>query len=92
MVWYGWLRVWDDQDVPVVAGSATDLLVLINHEVALSLEDQPEFLPEQHNISLDAGVYPIEIRYAHRMDTYSGMRFRLATTPDRAQLCYPEYP
>lgn len=86
--WLAWLRAWDDTFMEFTLGSADDAWILVNGEVVFADPGVKEFDPQTHGISLEAGQYPIEIRFAHRA-AESGFRFRVLSGD--VSLCYAEY-
>lgn len=87
--WTAWLRAWSDGEVSLTLGAASDAWVLLDGEVIASITGSPEFAPQTVTVTLDAGQYPLEIRYAHRVAATSGFRFR-AVEGDTS-ICYPEF-
>jgi hypothetical protein len=89
--WYGWLRVREEGAVPFLAGAINDLGIWLGEEQVIGIEESDIFEPQTYTLSLDAGVYPIEVRFAQRIGEDSGLRVRLLLDSDQAQLCYPDY-
>ena len=87
--WNAWIRVWDDGNVDFIVGASDDLWVTINGETVVSLPGVKEFETTTATVRLDAGQYPIELRFAHRSGD-SAIRFRPANT-DRVTICYPDF-
>ncbi|MCB9673864.1 MAG: hypothetical protein H6737_02045 [Alphaproteobacteria bacterium] len=91
--WLAWIRAWDDVNMEFSLGAANDVWILIDNEVVFSQQGTRDFDPQLHNLYLDGGQYPIEIRYAHRMGS-NGFRFRVTSEqgpPNGVSLCYAEY-
>lgn len=86
--WVGWIRGWDDSTLTMVLGATDDAQVLIDGEVVAEVNGSATLIPNYYTHYLDGGVYPFEVRYAHRTGT-SGMRFRL--TQGDASICVPSY-
>lgn len=86
--WMAWLRAWDDTAMEFTLGSADDAWIVINGDVVFADPGIKDFEPQTYRIDLEAGQYPIEIRYAHRSGD-SGFRFRVLTGD--VSLCYAEY-
>ena len=87
--WTAWIRVWSDGPVTFVAGASDDLWVDINNKTVISLPGIKDFAPDTYATTLQAGQYPIELRFAQRSDS-SAIRFRLIST-DSATICYPDF-
>ena len=91
--WNAWLRAWDDVNMEFSVGAADDVWILLNDEVVYTDQGIKDFDPQTQSINIDAGQYPIEIRYAHR-GGQSGFRFRVISDlgpPNGVSLCYAEY-
>ena len=86
--WLAWLRAWDDTTLEFSLGSADDVWIILNDEVVLADPGVKDFEPRTVTLDLDAGQFPIEIRYAHRAGE-SGFRFRVLSGD--VSLCYAEY-
>ncbi len=87
--WTAWLRAWSDGEIALSLGAASDAWVLLDGEVVAAITASADFAPETVPIELDAGQYPLEIRYAQRIAGSSGFRFR-ALEGD-ISICYPEF-
>ncbi|MFT6146406.1 MAG: hypothetical protein ACJAZO_003710 [Myxococcota bacterium] len=87
--WTAWLRVRSNTSVDLLLGAADDAWVWIGDERVATQTDAEVLTPQVYTISLRPGVYPIEIRYAHRLATSAGLRFRVVG--GEAELCYPEF-
>jgi len=86
--WRGWIRAWSGTDLGVAFASAGDAWVRIDDEIVIDRAGLVDFDPEEIDVPLDAGQYPIEILYAHRQQG-SGFRFRV--TGGDVTICYPEW-
>ncbi len=86
--WNAWLRAWDDTTLEFSLGSADDVWILLDDEIVFAQPGIKDFEPQTYTLDLDAGQYPIEIRYAHRSGQ-SGFRFRVLDGD--VSLCYAEY-
>lgn len=86
--WHGWLRAWDDTQVQLVLGAASDAEVLVDGVRIAGVIDQPAVTPLFYVTELDGGIYPFEIRFAQRGPT-SGLRFRV--TEGDVSICIPSY-
>lgn len=86
--WLAWLRAWDDTTMQFTLGSADDVWILLDDEIIFSAPGVKDFEPETYSVDLEAGQYPIEIRFAHRAGE-SGFRFRPISGD--VSLCYAEY-
>ncbi len=85
--WVAWMRVWEDGEVRLTAGSSDDLWVSLSDGIVLALPGVQDFEPETYTIELAAGQYPMEVRYAHRSGA-SGLRLRVL---DGVSICYPDF-
>jgi len=88
--WTAWLRIRGNTEVSLLLGAADDAWVWVGDELVASQTDEDELLPEVFATSLRPGVYPVQVRYAHRLATSAGVRFRVVG--GEAVLCYPEFP
>ncbi len=88
-VWYGWIRVEEGGGYPVIAGSATDLQVVVGETVVVEQIGATELDTRTYDVDLQSGVAPVVVRFAHRIGEEDGMRFRFGT--DQVQLCYPAW-
>jgi len=90
--WNAWIRAWDDTTLEFSLGSADDVWILINDELVFSDTGIKNFDPQTYTIDLEAGQYPMEIRFAHRSGE-SGFRFRVLSPrgQDGTSICYAEY-
>lgn len=86
--WSAWLRAWDDTTMTFTLGSADDVWIILDNDVIFADSGIKDFEPTTYSLDLDAGQYPIEIRFAHRSGE-SGFRFRKLTGD--VSLCYAEY-
>ena len=76
--------------VDVLAGGADDLLVRVDDVDLVDRTDAAELDVATYGANLSPGVYPIDIRYAHRHADVSALRLRLLD--DDVALCPPNYP
>jgi len=88
--WTAWLRIRSATDVSILLGAADDAWVWVGDELVASQTDSDVLEPEVFETRLRPGVYPVEIRYAHRLATSAGVRFRVVG--GESVLCYPEFP
>ena len=87
--WTAGLRVWRDGPVSFVVGAADDVWVLLDGEVVLARPGIPvRFVDEVVELDLSEGEHVLEVRFAHRGGQDSGLRFRVASAPDVAEVCY----
>jgi len=86
--WNAWLRAYDDSNVEMVLAASSDAWILLNDEVIASVEGSEEFEAITINRQIDSGVYPIEIRFTHRMGA-AGFRFRVANGD--VLICFPDF-
>ncbi len=86
--WTAWLRALEGTTVEVLLGSSSDAWVLLGGEVRISAPGPHAFEPVIHTIQLDGGVYPLDVRAAHRAGD-SAMRFRVVS--GEVLLCYPDF-
>ena len=84
-----WLRVWSGGTLQFMVAAEDDIRIEIDGEVRYELSDAP-YRPEMVNIDMPAGQFPVEIRYAHRLGSTDGFRFRLASGD--AKICWPYFP
>lgn len=87
--WTAWLRVRSNTRVDVLLGAADDAWVWIGDELVASQTDEDVLNIEVSAVDLRPGVYPVQVRYAHRLATSAGLRFRIVG--GEAVLCYPEF-
>jgi hypothetical protein len=87
--WVGWLRVRSGGGVSWLAGGADDLLVRVDDTDVVALTDATELDVATYDAPLSPGVYPIDLRYAHRRADVSALRLRLLDND--AALCPPAY-
>lgn len=87
--WVGWLRVTRRTDVPVVLGATSDAWVLAKDELLADVRDADALDVHTHTPRLQPGVYPLDVRYAHRLGDAAGLRMRIAS--EHAVVCAPEY-
>lgn len=88
--WVGWLRVTRrDALHEFVVGGASDVAVILDGELLIERTDLTEFetTVEQHDLT--PGVRRLDIRYAHRLGSTNGFRFR--TVSEELLICYPEF-
>ncbi|MCB9670814.1 MAG: hypothetical protein H6736_04440 [Alphaproteobacteria bacterium] len=86
--WTSWIRAWSDTTMTFTLGSADDVWIYVGDDLVFSHYGVRRFEPETYSVSLDAGQYPFEVRYAHRSGE-SGMRFRVLNGD--VSLCYARY-
>lgn len=83
-----WIRGYSDTSIELVLGAEDDAWVLVNDTVVVSRPGVHAFEPETLSAPVQAGQFPIEVRYAHRAGTNSGLRFRVVSGD--VALCYPD--
>ncbi len=88
--WNAWLRATDDSDVQMVLAGSSDAWVMLGEskEVIASIEGVDEFTVLDVTHRIDSGVYPIQIRYSHRMGS-AGFRFRVVQGD--VIICFPDF-
>lgn len=84
-----WIRGWNDSSVEVLLGSQDDAWILLNDEVVVARPGIRDFEPETISFPVQAGQFPIELRYAHRAGSSSGLRFRVLGGD--VSLCHPDF-
>lgn len=87
--WSAWIRAFDDTNVTVVLGSSDDSWVFIDGEPVVERPGIQPFVRETTTFELDAGVYPIDVYYAHRASEESGMAFRVVDGD--VLVCYADF-
>lgn len=87
--WTAWLRARDSGGMRIALGATTDGWVLLDDKVVASVEASLDYLPETLDISLRSGVYPLDIRMAHRAGGNAGFRFRVVSGD--VNICYPDF-
>ncbi|MEL6342025.1 MAG: PA14 domain-containing protein [Myxococcota bacterium] len=88
--WIAWIRVLQDGNVPFLVGTSNDFWFFVNAAPVITrMGADQAYLPETVDVNLQAGQYPIEVRYAHRAGD-SALRFR-PLDPERAIICYPDF-
>lgn len=86
--WTAWLRALDGTTVEVLLGASSDAWVLLGEEVWISAPGPQAFAPEVYALPLGGGVYPLDVRAAHRAGD-SAVRFRVVSGD--VQICYPDF-
>jgi hypothetical protein len=84
-----WVRGYSDTRMEVLLGSEDDAWLLVNGEVVVARPGLREFEPEVVEVPIEAGQFPVELRYAHRAGPSSALRFRVLSGD--VQLCYPDF-
>ena len=87
--WTAWLRAWNDETIAFTLAAASDAWILIDDEVVGSITGSPDFEPVTIELDIDAGQYPLELRFAQRVTAESGFRFRVIQ--GETTVCYPEF-
>ena len=87
--WHAWLRAWSDTNLTLSIGSSDDIWVSLGDEIIASEPGIHDLVRQPYTVSLDAGVYPIEVRYAHRGSETSGLSLRVLEGD--VSVCYPEF-
>lgn len=90
--WTAWIRMDDGGPLSFVIGSSDDMWVDVDDETIVDRAGVRDFEPETvtSEVSLNSGVHPIRVRFAHRSGADNGFRFRVLG--DTVTLCYPEFP
>jgi hypothetical protein len=86
-----WMRVWDPGEHDLVLGAGGDAWVLLDGELAAEAHHLDGFDSEVLTLDLDAGVYPLEVRFTHRTADADGFRFRTVSPVEAVSVCYPEF-
>lgn len=84
-----WVRGYTDTTMQVLLASDDDAWLLVNNEVVVARPGLREFEAETIDVPVQAGQFPIELRYAQRAGTTSGLRFRVLSGD--VALCYPDF-
>jgi len=87
--WTAWLRARDSDGMQIALGATTDGLVLLDDQVIASVEGSLDYAPQTLDISLRSGVYPLDVRMAHRAGGNAGFRFRVVSGD--VNICYPDF-
>lgn len=87
--WNAWLRVYDRGTLEILLASAGDAWVVLDNEVIAARSSAGEMSAETLSVEMNAGQFPLEIRYASRSALDSGFRFRVVT--GEVDLCMPDY-
>lgn len=87
--WTAWLRAWESGDVEVALGASTDGWVMLDDAVVAEVGSRLDYQPETVTFSLRAGVYPLDVRMAHRGGGNAAFRFRVVSGD--VSVCYPEF-
>jgi hypothetical protein len=87
--WTAWLRAWSGTTLSFTFGSADDAWVILNGTPIGALPGIHDFEPETVEVNVNAGQYPIDLRYAHRGSEVSGFRFRVVEGD--VSICYPDF-
>jgi hypothetical protein len=88
--WAAWVRVWTPGAYAVVLGAGGDAWVELDGVVVAEAHHLDDFEAEAPIIDLEAGVYPLRVRFAHRTEAADGFQFRVAATDDDVSVCAPE--
>ncbi len=86
--WIAWIRARSDTTVRFVLGNADDAFLWIGEDLAVADAGIQPFEPTLYTFDVEAGQYPLEIRFAHRSGE-SGFRFRVLEGD--VSLCYPDF-
>jgi len=87
--WVGWMRVKKKVDHDFIMGASTDAVFLLNDEPLIEIKNASDFDTAIYTYEINTGVYPVDIRYAHRFGNSNGFRFRALS--EHLTLCYPDY-
>lgn len=87
--WTAWLRATDSNGAEIALGASTDGWVLLDETVVASVEASPIYAPQTVALSIRSGVYPLDVRMAHRGGGDSGFRFRVVS--GNVAICYPDF-
>lgn len=89
--WTGWMRVWSSGTHSFLLGAGGDAWMLLDGAVVAELHELQGYAGGLVELNLESGVYPVELRYAHRSEAADGMRFRVVSSSEEVRLCYPEF-
>lgn len=84
-----WIRGWSDTTMEILLGSQDDAWLIVNEEVVVARPGIQPFVPETAEVQVQAGQFPIELRYAQRAGSDSGLRFRVLSGD--VSICYPVF-
>ncbi|MEZ4238568.1 MAG: hypothetical protein R3F59_20920 [Myxococcota bacterium] len=87
--WHAWVRAWSGTTMSFALGSADDAWVYLDD---VPVAEQPgihAFERQSYSVSLDAGVYPIEVWFAHRGSVSAAFSFRVLSGD--VSVCYPDF-
>lgn len=87
--WTAWLRALDSNGAEIALGASSDGWVLLDETVVASVEASPEYVPQTVPISIRSGVYPLDVRMAHRGGHGAAFRFRVVS--GNVAVCYPDF-
>jgi hypothetical protein len=86
--WTAWVRATSAGDHDLVLGGTSDVFVLIDGELVASVQGSETFEPVVVPVTLSAGQFPLEVRFAHRKGE-SALRVRFAS--EDVAVCFAEY-
>lgn len=87
--WTAWLRATDSNGAQIALGASTDGFVLLDDTVVASVQASPTYAPETMSLSIRSGVYPLDVRMAHRAGREAAFRFRVVS--GNVAICYPDF-
>lgn len=87
--WTAWMRALDGNGAVLALGATTDGWVMLDDEVVARVDSARSYAPENVSISMKAGVYPLDIRMAHRGGGEAAFRFRVVS--GNVAVCYPDF-
>lgn len=87
--WHAWLRAWSGTTMELLLGSADDAWVYVDGDPIAENPGIHDLERQTYSVSLGAGVYPIEVWFAHRGSASSGMSLRIVSGD--VSVCYPEF-
>jgi hypothetical protein len=87
--WHAWVRAWSGTTMSFSLGSADDAWVFLGETPIAEAPGIHEFVREPYSVSLDAGVYPIEVWFAHRGSPSAAFSFRVLSGD--VSICYPDF-
>lgn len=87
--WHAWLRAWSNTSVDIALGSADDAWVYLGDDPIIEAPGIHPLERQSYGLSLDAGVYPIRVWFAHRGSESAGFSFRVLSGD--VSICYPDF-
>lgn len=87
--WHAWIRAWSGTTVDFLLGSSDDAWIYIDGEPVAENPGIHELERATYATDLSAGVYPIEVYFAHRASVSAGLSLRIVGGD--VSVCYPDF-